>query len=362
MKIALLTKYSNLAASTRYRFDQYEPYLKKEGFELIRQPLFNNSYLKQLYKTNNRNLVNIIKSYIKRFFWLISKPDVDLIWLHCDLFPYMPGIFERLVSLPKKPIIYDFDDAIFHNYDLSSKWYVRRFIGSKLHHTIGLSKMAFCGNAYLADYSKHFCNKTKIVPTIINTEIFRPINRESMNKKPLRIGWIGTPTTYKQYLSNKIPILNNLAASENLRICIMGISKNINNKYKSIEVFEWSEKEEIAFIQSLDIGIMPLSNTPWARGKCGFKLIQYMACGLPVVASPVGVNSDIVEHGVNGFLADTNEEWIKSIKTLVKDRDLRQKMGLAGLKKIEREFSLHFWAPQVTKYIKSIVINEIEKN
>ena len=138
----------------------------------------------------------------------------------------------------------------------------------------------------------------------------------------------------------------------------MGISKNISSEYKSIEVFEWSEREEIAFIQSLDIGIMPLSNTPWARGKCGFKLIQYMACGLPVVASPVGVNSDIVEHGVNGFLADTNEEWSNSIKRLVKDRDLRQKMGLAGLKKIEREFSLHVWAPKVTKLIRSIVTKE----
>ena len=116
----------------------------------------------------------------------------------------------------------------------------------------------------------------------------------------------------------------------------------------------WSEAAEVSLIQTFDIGIMPLTDTPWARGKCGYKLIQYMACGLPVIASPVGVNSDIVEHGVNGFLADTEEEWAQAISTLLSDRELRHRMGAAGRKKVEAEYSLQVWGPKVAAMIRDV--------
>ena len=205
MKIALLTKYDNLAASTRHRFDQYQPFLETNGLEIIKKPLFDNTYLQNLYRTNNRDISLIVKSYLNRMRWLLSKPDVDLIWLHCDLFPYMPGILERLVTFPKKPIIYDFDDAIFHNYNLSPKWYVRKFLGFKLLHTIGVAKMAFCGNQYLSKYASSICPRTMVVPTVINTKIYQPLKNEKLKKYPLRIGWIGTPTTCDQYLILNYP-------------------------------------------------------------------------------------------------------------------------------------------------------------
>lgn len=354
VKIALLTKYGNQAASTRYRFDQYQPFLEVEGFDLVKQPLFNNTYLKNLYKTNSRNVIDIATSYLNRLRWLLSKPDVDLIWLHCDLFPYLPGILEKLVSLPGKPIIYDFDDAIFHNYNLSSKWYVRKFLGSKLYDTISSAKIAFCGNNYLASYARPICEKIKVVPTVINTDIFSPIIEEKTKRDFLRIGWIGTPTTYKQYLDDRLPLLKDLAVKERCRIHIMGASKNVISQDSLVEVEEWRQDRETQFIQSLDIGIMPLNDTPWARGKCGFKLIQYMSCGLPVVASPVGVNCDIVEHGVNGFLAETDEEWSRSLKSLLNNKDLRKKMGEAGRKKIKSEFSINIWGPKVSKILREV--------
>jgi hypothetical protein len=290
---------------------------------------------------------------------LLSKPDIDLVWLHCDLFPYMPGMLERLVSLPKKPIIYDFDDAIFHNYNLSPKWYVRKLLGSKLHDTIGVAKMAFCGNDYLAKYAQSLCPRTKIVPTVINTEIFHPLQNEQLKKYPLRIGWIGTPTTCNQYLYPKLTVLKELALKEGCEIYVMGASKDTRKLHPSIKVFEWSEEGEAPFIQSLDIGIMPLTNSPWARGKCGFKLIQYMACGLPVVASPVGVNCDIVENGENGFLAETDKDWYESIKILLNDKDLRLRMGSAGKKKIHNEFSLKTWGPKVSQMMHSVVKDSV---
>jgi glycosyltransferase involved in cell wall biosynthesis len=114
-----------------------------------------------------------------------------------------------------------------------------------------------------------------------------------------------------------------------------------------LDLVEWSEAAEVPFLQAVDIGIMPLSDTPWARGKCGYKLIQYMACGLPVVASPVGVNAEIVEHGVNGFLATTEAEWSEALATLLRDPALRQRMGAAGRRKVEEHYSLQVWGPRV---------------
>ena len=154
MKVALLTKYDDLAASTRLRFSQYKPYLKNKGIEMVYQPLLENSYLQNLYRNGKRDSSKILLSYLRRLKWLISKPDIDLIWLHCELFPYLPGFIEKLIKLPKKPIVFDYDDAIFHNYNLNPNKKIRMFLGKKLHATIGSASMSFCGNSYLAEYAR----------------------------------------------------------------------------------------------------------------------------------------------------------------------------------------------------------------
>tara|TARA_B100000767_G_scaffold275633_1_gene313879 strand:- start:5196 stop:6278 length:1083 start_codon:yes stop_codon:yes gene_type:complete len=354
MKVALLTKYGNLAASTRQRFEQYRPYLKGEGFELEQHTLLDNNYLKQLYGDGPKDRGNITLSYLKRLRWLLSKPDVDLIWLHCELFPYLPGLAEGLASLAGKPIVYDFDDAIFHNYDLNPRWHARHFLGRKLHTTIGAAEMAFCGNKYLAKYASPLCRRSEIVPTVLDTEKFCPAVSERLEGCRLKIGWIGSPSTWNEYFYSMLPMFKHVAASEGSQISIMGAGKN-TEPHPLLEFVEWSEASEVSFLQALDIGIMPLTDTPWARGKCGYKLIQYMACGVPVIASPVGVNCEIVEHGVNGFLAETDDEWHAAIRTLLHDPDLRRQMGAAGRKKVEEHFSLKVWGPRVVKLLRSVV-------
>jgi hypothetical protein len=122
----------------------------------------------------------------------------------------------------------------------------------------------------------------------------------------------------------------------------------------TLEILPWAEDTEVTLIQSMDIGVMPLPDTPWTRGKCGYKLIQYMACGLPVVASPVGVNRDIVEHGVNGFLAESDDEWRAAVDALLNDADLRRRMGAAGRKKVEEQYSLQVWGPRVAQMLRSV--------
>lgn len=354
MKIALLTKYGDLAASTRQRFQQYRPFLEEVDFQLVPRPLLDNSYLQQLYKSGSKARAHIAVRYLDRLRWLLSKPDVDLIWLHCELFPYLPGLLETLSTWPGKPIVYDFDDAIFHNYDLNRRRLVRKFLGYKLHKTIGAAEMAFCGNDYLANYARPFCSRIEIVPTVVNAAIFFPSPSERRFDRAARIGWIGTPSTWNEYLRDMLPTLKHVAASECGRIAIMGADKGAE-EHPLLDFVEWTEAGEVPFLQALDIGIMPLTDTPWARGKCGYKLIQYMACGLPVVASPVGVNRDIVEHGVNGFLAESDDEWRAAIKTLLNDAELRHRMGAAGRKKVEEEYSLQIWGPRVAQMLRSVV-------
>jgi len=353
MKIALLTKYGELAASTRQRFLQYRPFLSETGFELLHRPLLDDAYLQRLYVGHGRQGRHVAARYIDRLRWLLSSPDVDIIWLHCELFPYLPGLLERLSGWPGKPVVFDFDDPIFHNYDQHPKRPIRRFLGRKLHSTIGAAEMAFCGNNYLAEYARPLCSQIEIVPTIVDTEIFRPSPGKRLVDLSNRIGWIGTPSTWNEYLLGMLPMLNQIAASNGGQIAVMGADCKAK-PHPHLDLVKWSEEGEVPFLQTLDVGIMPLTDTPWARGKCGYKLIQYMACGLPVVASPVGVNKEIVEHGVNGFLAETDGEWRSAVETLLSDADLRRRMGAAGRKKVEESYSLQVWGPRVAQMLRQV--------
>ncbi len=362
MKIALLTKYGDLAASTRQRFKQFRPHLQDVGFEIEHLPLLDDDYLRELYASGRRNRVYLAARYFQRIRWLIRRQDVSVIWLHCELFPYLPGLFEMLARWPGKPVVFDFDDAIFHNYDLHPNPFIRRILAHKLRTTIRGSELALCGNAYLADYARPFCNRVEIVPTVLDTQIygFRPAGRRPVNTSfevrhdfATHIGWIGTPSTWTQYMLPMMPLLSDVAAQNRARIVTVGAGSTA-----ALDPFfdhlAWTEDTEVARIQDADIGIMPLTETPWARGKCGYKLIQYMACGIPVVASPVGVNADIVEHGVNGFLASTEAEWRTALTMLARDPALRRRMGIEGRRKVEQHYSLQVWGPHVAALLREV--------
>lgn len=345
--VALLTKYGSLAASTRQRFLQYRPYFAAEGFAFEEQPLLDDSYLERLYREGVKNPRHVAARYFQRLLWLIRGCKSDVVWLHCELFPYLPGFLERLIRLSGKPIVFDYDDAIFHNYDMHPSAMVRALLSGKLQKTIAAADLTLAGNAYLADYSRLECKHVEIVPTVVDIYQYRPSAVRRSASLP-RIGWIGTPSTWNDYMVPMLPLLSGIAEESGARISAVGAA---DNDYSSVDVIRWSEETEIVSIQAMDIGIMPLTDTPWARGKCGYKLIQYMACGLPVVASPVGVNSEIVEHGVNGFLASSAEEWASALQMLIKDPELRHSMGQAGRKKVERDYSLQVHGPRVARLL-----------
>jgi len=202
----------------------------------------------------------------------------------------------------------------------------------------------------LLNYASSMNENVLLLPTVVDTVRYTVLKKTVTDA--LTVGWIGSPST-APYLKGISKSLSILAESQDMRFVVIGGKAPF---IKNVDVIElpWNEDTEVNEINNFDIGVMPLPDNPWERGKCGFKLIQYMACGLPVIASPVGVNSEIVEHGVNGFLAETQEEWEVALSTLLADSDLRQQMGKAGREKVEREYSLQVTGPKLVALLKSI--------
>lgn len=317
-------------------------------------PLLGDSYLDRLYSGAGPSVARIALSYLERIRRLLTSKNIDLFWINYEVFPYLPSIIESVVRYPGKPIVFDYDDAVFHNYDLHSSPIVRRLLGRKIDKLMRRSTVVFAGNAYLADRaSAAGARRVEIVPTVVDVESYA-VRVPGLEPVTPRIGWIGTPSTWAAYMEPMMPLIRSVAETYGARVMAVGAGGQAADSQPLLDSLPWSEESEVAMIQQMDIGIMPLADTPWARGKCGYKLIQYMACGLPVVASPVGVNADIVEHGVNGFLASTDAEWREAIGALLADPDLRRRMGAAGREKIERDYSLQVWGPKVAVMLRDV--------
>lgn len=344
----VFAKYGDLAASTRQRFVQAMPYLAQQGITLDIAPLFDNAYLALLFTKGKRRKLAIVHAYVRRLITLLRCSNYDFIFVQYELFPYLPGWFESLLRRTKKPIFYDMDDAIFHQYDNHPNPWVRRLLGRKLVPLLQQIDTAFCGNAYLQAYVAPYCTRTEIIPTTLDTTLFVPLADKPANHPPI-LGWIGSPSTWN-YCAPLLDVIASFTDEARLSALIIGAGHKAQAR-TNFEFCDWVEANEVLDIQRMDIGIMPVPDEPWARGKCGYKLIQYMACGIPVIASPVGVNSDIVTHGVNGFLASTEAEWRAAIEHLVRDEALRKRMGEAGRKTVEARYSIQRYGPHLAKVI-----------
>jgi len=353
MKVLLLSRYENLGSSSRYRFYQYLPYLRKKKIKITVAPLFDNNYIKDLYAGRKKNFVKILKAYIKRIINLYHAKNFDLIWLEKEALPWLPAWIEYKLGLDKATYIVDYDDAIFHCYDQHNFKLIRWVLGRKIDRIMQHAALVLVGNEYLLERAKRVGTKrVELLPTVIDLEKYPTIF--FINNDIFTIGWIGSPVT-SHYLKLVIPALEEVCKNNTARLVLIGAKRgdlptNMPAKYVS-----WSEETEIKEIQKFDVGIMPLPDNAWERGKCGFKLIQYMACGLPVVGSPVGVNKGIIKHGINGYQAKNVDEWIWSLQKLKGDRKLCQKMGKAGREIVEEEYSLQVTAPRLRDIIFSVV-------
>lgn len=352
MKLAMLSRYDRTGASSRLRMLQYGQHLSSAGFAASLKPFFDSGYLEALYG-GGLERTSALSAYIRRVRQLAHTRDADLLWIEKEALPWLPWIMEEMLLPRRVPFAIDFDDAVFHQYDLHRYAGVRWLLGQKLDKLMQAASLVTAGNQYLAGRAKRAgASRVEIVPTVVDLAAYttRP---DVMSGASAVIGWIGTPSTWNAYVVPMLPFLTGLAKNSEARIAAVGASRDVLFD-PVVDILPWAEDSEVEQIHRMDIGIMPLADTPWARGKCGYKLIQYMACGLPVVASPVGVNSDIVEHGVNGFLASTEQEWRAALSTLLADPELRRRMGAAGRKKVEEDYSLQVWGPRVAQMLRSV--------
>lgn len=353
MKITILSRYSRLGASSRLRTMQYIPALEAAGFDVNLVSFFDDAYLKALY-AGKRDKGGLRRFTLARLSACRAARHADMIWVEKEALPWFPWMLEKL-ALPKNvPIVSDYDDAVFHRYDQHRNPVIRGVLGRKIDRVMGHSRLVTAGNAYLAERAQAAGAKwVEIVPTVVDVDAYLPTH-DRKTDQPLRIGWVGTPQTWEKYGAPRAAFFQELAHANNARFQLVG-ARLAAGQEGAFDYIPWSEAGEVAAIQSMDIGIMPLLDDCWERGKCGYKLIQYMACGIPVIASPIGVNSQIVTHGENGFLARSGQEWDEALCKLLGDDELRRSMGVAGRQKVDDCYSIQVQGPRVASLFAKII-------
>lgn len=346
MKVLFLTRYGRLGASSRLRAMQFFPSLEAAGLQCTVQPLFSDALLEKKYASGSYGLVGTLGAYLKRIASMLESHRFDLVWIEKEALPWLPAWLERML-LAQVPYVVDFDDAVFHNYDLHRLALVRGILGQRIERVLTGARLATCGNNYLAQRAGD-AGAVALLPTVIDLDRYdAPVDRAG---RVPRIVWIGSPSTV-QYVARLAAPLAALARRFPFTLRVIGGSIALPGV--DVECTPWTEETEVAAIAQCDIGIMPLKDSPWERGKCGYKLIQYMACGLPVVASPVGVNVDIVREGVNGLLADADADWETQLARLLGDAALRERMGRAGRVIVEQQYSVQAVAGQLANHLRN---------
>lgn len=356
--VLVLTKYSRAGASSRLRSYQYVDYFKKEhypcDFEI--KPFLNDQYLENLYSKKKNTLASLIRVYLNTFLFLIKNRNrYDLVFIEKEIFPYFPAWVE-LIFLKNKKFVLDYDDAIFHNYDRHKNFLIRLFLGKKINQLMKKANLITVGNEYLkqrAVVAK--ADNIEIIPTVVDLDKYsmRPDNLEN-NLIPV-IGWIGTSVTQK-YLKMIESSLAQVFSIKKFKFLAIGADLNLQLHGFDYEILPWSEKTEVEFLNRIDIGVMPLLDQPFEKGKCGYKLIQYMALGKPVIASPIGVNIEIIQHKKNGFLVLSSQEWIEAFLFLLNNPANMNLMGMESRKIVESRFSLQKYAPILFKLFNNLMV------
>lgn len=287
--------------------------------------------------------------YIRRLSVLRKANKFDLILLEKEFFPYIPSCLEMMM-LPRGVIyVCDYDDAWFHAYDQHRNPIIRLCLAKKIGKVMGGATSVIAGSEYIAQYAMKYNGDVHRLPTVIDLDLYPPAHPGLDPDAPFTIGWIGSQTTIS-HLKTIESVLDEFCSGRNARVIVIGPSAPPLN-IRSLEVIPWARETEVLNLSKIHVGIMPLPDTAFERGKCAFKLIQYMGCWKPVVASPVGENRNVVKQGENGFLANTREEWLAALDRLYRDRELGMAMGVAGRESVERNYSLSVVAPRFVEVL-----------
>lgn len=335
IKVLGLALYGPLAASTRYRLGQYVPGLASMGIDLQIRHLLGDDYLRGRFSGGSLPIAAMMRAALARVADLWQRNEYDVAMLHCELFPLMPGWMER--ALIRRPYLYDFDDAFYLKYRSGRMRLTSPLLGGKFDTVMAGAAAVTAGNHVLADYARLHNPNTRYLPTVVDTARYLP-QPAKRGGQVFTVGWIGSPST-TPYLSELVAPLSAIGQEGPVQFIVIGGKAPVVPNVTVVEL-DWDEDTELDLINSFDVGVMPLPDDDWARGKCAFKLIQYMACSVPVIASAVGANVDVVNADC-GLLVSTPQEWTDALRLLRNESATRTQMGEAGRARVVQHYSLH---------------------
>jgi glycosyltransferase involved in cell wall biosynthesis len=353
--LAIVPSVYDTSPGQRFRIEQWEPLLRERGVEITYAPFESDELHGVLYQQGKmpQKLGLVAKAFARRLALLSSAKHYDVCYLFREAALLGPPIFERLLTRRGIPIVFDFDDAIFVSYRSPSNGYLSylKFAGK----TKTICRMAahiMVGNPYLAEYARQYNQNVSVVPTTIDIEKYLVGNGTKPSSAVPVIGWTGSFSTV-QHLDTLRSALQKLAQRERFRLRVIGTPKYHLDGVE-VEALPWQSQTEIEDLHPIDIGIMPLPDDAWSKGKCGLKALQFMALGIPVVCSPVGVNTAIIQDGQNGFVPATEDEWVERLAQLLRSAEARKRIGLAGRATVEKTYSAAAQAPRVYTVFRSV--------
>ncbi len=348
MKVLGLSSYPVEAACARYRMEQFVGPLAERGITLTTRAFLDSQLFEQLYRREAfiRTAIGLFKPVLLRLRDVVTASQADVVMVQREAMVFGPPLVEWLVTHAfKRPMVLDLDDATYVSYTSPTygslgrtlKWF------SKTDDLIRWAAIATCGNRAIAEYVSSQGTTARVIPTVVDTEVFRPAEDRSEDT-PVVLGWIGTHSTFP-YLESVFPVLEELAKTNRFRLKVVGAGKDeIRIPGVEVENLPWKLEREIEDFQSIDIGLYPIDaalySGKWAAGKSGFKAVQYMAVGVPYVATPVGGSAEIGEVGTTHFFASTGDEWRDALKELIVDSDKRKWMGAAGRRHVTEHYAL----------------------
>ena len=341
-KLIILCPYPRAGApSQRFRYEQYLSVLEENGYRYHILSFLDEETNRVLYQPGRtfQKVRGLILGYLRRLSHIWKSRNADAVFIHREATPLGPPWVEYLVAkVINKPIIYDYDDAIWQA-DQSgvNRWVSWLKWRAKVGKICGWSYRVSAGNAYLAAFAQQLGATAVVNPTTIDTQYYHNQVKDQ-HSQPLAIGWTGSHSTLK-YLALVAPVLHRLSESHNFRVVVIA-NRPPDYDLPNLAFIKWNEQTEIEDLLQINIGIMPLPDDPWSKGKCGFKALQYLALGIPAVVSPVGVNTEIVQPNVHGFHAQTEDEWYDSLQKLLTDASLREKMGREGRQQVVDHYSI----------------------
>lgn len=355
MNVMVLAPYRfDTAPGQRFRIEQWMPKLEERGARFHFSPFMSEELSAILYQPGRtlRKVRAMIADLVRRLVDAMRARRYDVVFLHREAALIGPPLIERLIAALDVPIVYEFDDAIYVPYVSPSNRYLSllKFPAQKTDRICRMAAHVIVGNEVLRDYAVERNRNVTIVPTTIDTDKYTP-SCEYEPDGELVIGWSGSYSSV-QYLDALKPVFSQLRKQHRFRVEVIGATTFTMDDVE-VRSQPWVASSEVEDLRRIHIGVMPLPDEDWARGKCALKALQYMALGIPTVVSPVGANAEVIRDGVDGLYATTTDEWIARLSSLLSSTALRRRLGEAGRRRVVERYSAAEHAPRVWAVLES---------